>query len=360
MARTAIFKKVKGQSNLYHRGDRFYARVSVAGKQTWRSLGTSRIREAKRNLALLQSGREPEIRSREEPTLHQAMEDAIEARRARRGIGKPLSEATLAYHAELLATAKRIFPDHKLSSFTRAGLMKAITEAKIQQQKGRAVRTFGQSRQKALAELVRQCYRRAQERGQASSNPLAELELTQPEPKNRRLPTREDLDSICEKIEELFPRYGRSASLTVRLLSFSGMRIGEARGLSWDRINGECIHITEQEGARPLKTQRSNRKIPLNDPLREVLEAIEATFGREGSPMPVRCVRNQLRRACEALNMQVLTNHDLRSWHATWLIQSKVDIATVSKWLGDDPEVVLRRYAAVTDEHERQEAGKLR
>jgi len=76
--------------------------------------------------------------------------------------------------------------------------------------------------------------------------------------------------------------------------------------------------------------------------------------------MPVRCVRNQLRGACEALNMQVLTNHDLRSWYATWLIQSGVDIATAAKWLGDDPEVVLRRYASVTNEHERQEAGKLR
>jgi integrase len=288
------------------------------------------------------------------------MEDAIEDRRARRGIGKPLSEATLAYHAELLATAKRILPDRKLSSFTKAGLIKAITTAKTRKQKGKPARSFGQSRQKALAELVRQCYRRAQEKGQASFNPLAELELTQPEPKNRRLPTRDELDSICAKVEELFPRYGRSASLTIRLLAFSGMRLGEARGLSWDRIDGECIHITEQEGGRPLKTKRSNRKIPLNAPLREAVEAIAATFGRGDSPMPVRCVRNQLRKACEALSTQVLTNHDLRSWYATWLIQSKVDIATTSKWLGDDPEVVLRRYASVTGEHEKQEAGKLR
>ena len=44
----------------------------------------------------------------------------------------------------------------------------------------------------------------------------------------------------------------------------------------------------------------------------------------------------------------------------TWLIQSKIDIATASKWLGDDPEVVLRRYTAVTAEHEMHEAGKLR
>ncbi len=75
--------------------------------------------------------------------------------------------------------------------------------------------------------------------------------------------------------------------------------------------------------------------------------------------MPVRCVRLQLRAACEKLGRQVLTNHDLRSWYATWLIQSGVDIATAAKWLGDDPEVVLRRYAAVTAEHERAEAGKL-
>jgi len=360
MARTAIFKKVKGQSNLYHRGDRFYARVSVAGKQTWRSLGTSQIRQAKRNLALLQSGREPEIRSREEPTLHQAMTDAIEVRRSRRGIGKPLSDATIAFHAELLATAKRIFPDHKLSSFDRAGLMNAVIGAKTQPQKGKPARPFGQSRRKALAELVRQCYRRAQDRGQASFNPLAEAELVQPEPKDRMLPTRDGLDSICDKIEELFPRYGKSASLSVRLLAFSGMRIGEARGLSWDRVDGSSIHVTEQEGGRRLKTKRSHREIPLNAPLRETVEGIEAAFGREGSPMPVRCVRNQLRGACEALNMQVLTNHDLRSWYATWLIQSGVDIATAAKWLGDDPEVVLRRYASVTNEHERQEAGKLR
>ncbi len=360
MTKTKAFQKVDGIANLYHRDGKYYARLSEGGKRSWRSLDTTKKSDAKKALALLQTGRPLDIKQREEPTLHAAMETAIAHRRSRRGIGKPLSEATLSYHAELLTTAKRIFPDHRLSSFTEAGLLKAIAAARTQKQKGKPARPFGQSRRKAQAELVRQAYRIAIEKGQARSNPLATVELNQPDPKDRRLPTRKELETICTKAIEQNPRHGIAVSMTIKFLAFSGLRVGEARGLTWERIRGDAIHVIEQENGKPLKTRRSKRKIPINPPLQETLEAIAAAYGTDGRVLPLRCVRHQLRTACEALGIQTLTNHDLRSWYATWLIQSGVDIATTSKWLGDDPEVVLRRYAAVTDEHEKQEAGKLR
>jgi hypothetical protein len=37
-----------------------------------------------------------------------------------------------------------------------------------------------------------------------------------------------------------------------------------------------------------------------------------------------------------------------------------VDVATVADWMGDSPEVVLRRYTAIMDDHKREAASKLR
>lgn len=135
MEKTKAIQKVKGVPNLYHRSGTYYARISVNGKRCWRSLDTDKIRQAKKALAEFQTGKIPVIRRRAEPTMHVALKATIDHRRARRSIGKPLSETTLTFHAELLACAKRLFPDHMLSSFSKDGILEAITSAKTQPQR---------------------------------------------------------------------------------------------------------------------------------------------------------------------------------------------------------------------------------
>lgn len=88
------------------------------------------------------------------------------------------------------------------------------------------------------------------DRGQVGLNPLGEVQLTQPHRKERNLPTREQLDAICAKVEEQNPRNGKAIALTIRLLAFSGMRVGEARGFKWERAHEGFLHIVEQRDGR--------------------------------------------------------------------------------------------------------------
>ena len=79
--KTKPITKVPGHSNLYRRGGaNFYARISIGRKQTYRSLGTSKIREAKKRLAELQSGHQLHADRRKEPTLFEAIQQVLEFR----------------------------------------------------------------------------------------------------------------------------------------------------------------------------------------------------------------------------------------------------------------------------------------
>ncbi len=343
MSNTKSFQKVDGVPNLYHRAGRYYGRVSVGGKQSWRSLGTDKIREAKRMLAELQTGRVTEIRKRTEPNLHAALEDTIEFRAIRRGIDKPLSKATQAYHQELLVLAKKLLPNRRLSSLSTEEILGSIGGAQV-----------GQSRRKAVFELVKATYKRAVEKHQIADNPLAGHVPGQVPAKDRQLPTREELENIVEAVAELYPASGKAASLTIRFLAFSGLRRGEANALAWKDVHDGEIHVAG------TKTVRSRRRVQVNPPLQAVLNEIAEVYGKDGHVVPLKCVRAHLKAACEKLDIHKLTNHDLRSWFATYALQSGVDVPTVADWLGDSAEVVLRRYASIMDSHKKVAAQLLK
>jgi len=95
VSKASTFQKVQGVSNLYHRGGRYYARLSIGGKPTWRSLDTDKIRAAKQKLAQFFTGKPSEVAMREEPTLYKAIDQCLEFRKSRRGISRPLSPATI-------------------------------------------------------------------------------------------------------------------------------------------------------------------------------------------------------------------------------------------------------------------------
>jgi integrase len=339
MGKTKAFKKVKGDRNLYHRDGRYYARIWANGKRSWRSLETTKLTVARKGLAQLHNGRLSEIQKRAEPTLHRAMKSVIAFRKTRRGAARPFSASTLAYHAELLTLAVRILPDKRLSPLRVETILSAIKKAEVDQ-----------SRRKAVFELVKGAYRRAVDEWQTAQNFLAGLVPGQVDRKKRTLPTREQLDEIIAKVEECFPKSGKPTGLTIRFLAFSGLRRGEALGLTWARIKGGALHVVEQENQQRLTPVQSRRKVEISPRLKAVLDAIEEPYGREGRVIPLKCVRHHLKAGCEDLKLQKLTNHDLRSWFATYTLQSGVDIPTVADWLGIAPEVVLRRYPAIMGE----------
>ena len=348
------FEKVHGVRSLYKRAGRFYARITVGGKQTYRSLNTSKKREAEDALAQLKTGRPMAVVSRKQPTLYEAIEQCLEFRKTRRGASRPLSRRTIGTHRELANRAHKLFPDRQLSRFKDSDFMKPLEESGL-----------SASWRKQIFELIKGSYERAVNLGQIELNPLKGIVPAQVRRKERSLPSREQFDAVCDSMEVLFSKRGKGlsvaggkgAALSTRFLAFSGMRISEALGVDWDHIVDGKIEVYGSDGE--LKTENSRRKIHINGPLQEVLDEIAQIYGKEGRVMPTANLRKYLEHACAHAGIQRMTHHDLRSWFCTWCVLSGVDVNTTAEWMGDEVQTILRVYLQVNDQAQREAATKL-
>jgi len=304
------------------------------------------VREAQKRLRDLQSGLTRQVSTRSDDKLHAALTKVIEFRAIRRGIDRPIKKRTAGYRQEILGITKKLFPDRPLASFDAVGVLRGIQDS-----------GYGQSRRKAIFELLKRTFADAVENGTIARNPLAGRVPGQVPKKDRVLPTREQLEEMMEVIPQLFPRYGHRAVLSLRYLAFSGMRLMEARSVDWERDVGERkIRIAgAEEGTKTNKI----RFLDINQPLRDVLADIAAKYGRKGRVMPAVNIRPQLEAGCKHLKIPVIDHHDLRAWFITWGIVSGVDVATLAEWVGNSPKVLLERYAAVQDSQRRAAAEKL-
>jgi integrase len=330
-------------------GGGFYARITLNGKRSWRSLKTDKLRTAQKLLRDLQSGHTRQVSTRSDDKLHAAMAAVIEFRGIRRTLkSKQLRKSTTAYHGEILASAKKLLPDHPLAMFDTVGILKAIQGSEL-----------SQSRRKAIFELVKRTFATAVENGVIQKNPLAGHIPGKVERKERSLPTREQLDEIMRVIPELYPRYGHRAVLTLRFLAFSGMRLSEARSVTWDDITDGKIRIRGGEEGLKTKDAGQSRLLDINQPLQSVLDDIQGLYGKLDRVMPAKGIRPHLKAACDALKIPVIDHHDLRAWFITLGIVSGVDIKTLADWVGNSPTVLLERYAMVQDEIKKSAASKL-
>jgi integrase len=157
---------------------------------------------------------------------------------------------------------------------------------------------------------------------------------------------------------------------------FTGMRLGEILALRWNRVDldrkiiavREALEWTKAHGIRPKapKSRAGRRDITLPDLLVEVLRehrkaALELRMqlgaGRlpddtllfanlEGEPLQPSNVSSDWGEIASRIGMPEITFHGLRHTHASQLIASGVDIATISKRLGHArPNVTLAIYA---------------
>lgn len=330
-------------------GGGFYARITLNGKRSWRSLKTDKLREAQKLLRDLQSGHTRQVSTRTDDKLHAAMTAVIEFRAIRRSLkSRQLKKTTQAFHADILETAKKLFPDRPMASFDTIGLLKIVQAT-----------SFGASRRKAIFELVKRAFATAVENGVIQKNPLAGHIPGQVGKKDRTLPTREQLDAIMQTIPTLYPRYGHRAVLSLRFLAFSGMRLNEARNVTWSDVTDGKIKVRGGEEGLKSRDGGQTRTLDINPPLQSVLDEIKAMYGELDRVMPAKGIRPHLKAACEALKIPVIDHHDLRAWFITWGITSGVNISTLADWVGNSPTVLLERYATVQDELKKSAASKL-
>lgn len=135
------------------------------------------------------------------------------------------------------------------------------------------------------------------------------------------------------------------------LMLAAGLRIGEALAAGWDAIDlkQKTIRVFRQVTERhtiagniiqisQLKTERSNRVVPLPDEIIQEMKQIPASSrhgfifkGRSKSP---RCMVRDFKMILENMGIDGMRPHDLRHTYASWLLLNGVDLPRVSELLG--------------------------
>lgn len=168
-----------------------------------------------------------------------------------------------------------------------------------------------------------------------------------------RLPGWASLQVVIAEIRRQDRAFSVEAADLVEFLAWSGLRISEAREVRWEDVGPVFLRVTG--GATGTKN-RQERMVPVNGPLREVVERRREACdgqGAAGKLWGIKTPVEALRGACGRLNVPRLKVHDLRHWFATRAIESGVDIPTVAKWLGhrDGGALAMRTYGHLRDDH---------
>ena len=152
-------------------------------------------------------------------------------------------------------------------------------------------------------------------------------------------------------------RQSRNAALLdlVELLLFTGMRRGEALGLTWDRVD-RSRGVVILEGTKNGKS----REVPLNARADAVI-ARRWTQGAKGLVFPSRnwnAYRNAWERARREAGLEEdFKLHDLRHTYASWLVQRGAKLQEVKEILGHSDLKMTLRYAHLAQQHLRNAAS---
>lgn len=102
---------------------------------------------------------------------------------------------------------------------------------------------------------------------------MPDLTLRTTLPQRRRaevtVPSGEDLKAIMAAV------HGKSVELPVLLAAWLGLRMSEIRGLTWDCIRDDMVHIKQakvDEGLKGTKTYSSTRTLPLPPQIKSLLD----------------------------------------------------------------------------------------
>ena len=181
-------------------------------------------------------------------------------------------------------------------------------------------------------------------------------------PRRVELPNKEQFKQIINFLE--FPNgYEKQISrpevaFTFQFLSYTGMRLGEARNLVWKDVAEDRIII------RGTKSKSAFRFLPIHPRLATLIQKIKEhrTFVLSNEQVLI-CKRidKAIRKACNSLKIPYLRHHDLRHYFATQAVQSGIDMPTIAKLLGhaDGGVLAMKVYSNIIDQHSFKASKKL-
>lgn len=188
--------------------------------------------------------------------------------------------------------------------------------------------------------LMKHFYTKAVEWGYASYNPAGNVKLySEVDRKRWRILSQDEISLLLSNSTSPLKE-------TILIALNTGMRIGEIQSLKWKDIDIQNEFIS-------IKYSKSGpRKVPLNGiskrallKLREQNGNSDYVFYNPKTNSYIKYPRKSFQTACKKSGIYSLRFHDLRHHAATVMVQSGIDLHTVSKILGHSDIKLTMRYS---------------
>jgi integrase len=175
-------------------------------------------------------------------------------------------------------------------------------------------------------------------------NPCKYIKFLRQNQKKPIMPSEETFRQIVEEMKRCKLDIQCSIDM-VEFLAFSGMRIGEARGLRWEDIGEDRILINGVKAT-------GYRTIPIFPKLKTVIERLRTYWDGKtphGKVFLTSFPERGFHSACDRLGIPRMRIHDLRHLFATTAMERGVPVGTIALWLGhkDGGALLMRTYSHV-------------
>ena len=212
--------------------------------------------------------------------------------------------------------------------------------------------------------VLRGIFQSAIKAGARFNNPGAGLERVRVRAKRLELPSREQFLQFVETIRTAGGASSKDCANLVQFLAYSGVRLGEARNVTWGDINFAQCEMHVRGDPETATKNGETRRVPMIPELEKILKEMRAERSRELANAPVMRVsecEKSMTHAAQKIGMGRITHHDLRHLFATICIESGVDVPTVSRWLGhkDGGALCMKTYGHLRQEHSKAQARRV-
>ena len=350
------WKKVKGVEGLYqNQNGNYYLRLSRPSK-TFRSLNTKQIRVAKSTAKELVLGDQEIGQSTSTGPSNFLLKELIE----------------LFLKEELLLDTCRVSKPTKVRIRQALSVIKKnkklwngevgnLTGKKIHRYIDQLPKLSNASKNYSVYALNK-VLEFGEDRHWVDTSNMGSIKSFKVSPRRIELPNKEQFIQIVKLLE--FPNGSETkttrveVAFTFQFLSFTGMRLGEARNLVWSDVAEDRIII------RGTKSKSAYRFLPIHRRLATLIGQIKKHRTTILSHQPVlicKRIDKAIRKACTYLGTPYLRHHDLRHYFATQAVQSGVDMPTIAKWLGhaDGGVLAMKVYSNIIDQHSLKASKKL-
>ena len=343
----------------YRRSGTYFARFKVGGRLIRQSLDTTVFSVAKQRLP----DKMRQFQGRHESTRALAsgkmtVGDAAQAFLSKIEANVSLKPRTKAYYRMILDSVERSWPTLSESDARK------VSEGDCEQWLTKYQKRYAPTVVNNSIAVLRAVFQEAIRAGARFNNPTAELSRVRLRAKRLDLPSRDEFLRFVEEIRTAGARQSKDCAILVRFLAYSGVRIGEAKNVTWADVQFAKRQLHVRGDPETATKNGETRLVPMIPELEQML--IELRAERRGEALNATVMRvfecqNSMTHAAQRVGMKRITHHDLRHLFATICIESGVDIPTVSRWLGhkDGGALCMKTYGHLRQEHSFAQAQRV-